>query len=287
MRRRTVIELLTGALAGALSQSPGRFVAPAGVPPGLAARPRIGRVGVQLYTVRELMRQDFDNTLREVARIGFREVEFAGYFGRTPPQVVMALDRAGLTAPGSHIGLDDLEGDWPRVVADARTMGIRFLIVAWTPRERRRTLDDWRRIGALFTRAGEVAEREGVTFAYHNHDFEFAPLEGQVPFDVLLESSDPRYVKIEMDLFWIRKGGRDPLDYFSRWPGRFPCVHVKDMAADGRMVDVGAGVIDWRSLLSRRDAGIQHYFVEHDEPGDPLASIRAGYEYLKRLELDG
>ena len=248
----------------------------------------LGSIGVQLYTVRELMRRDFEGTLNQVAQIGFREVEFAGYFGRTPQQVLAALNQAGLTAPGSHIDIGLLERDWPRTVADARVMGHRYLIVAWTPAERRRTLDDWRRIGALFTRAGEAAQREGVTFAYHNHDFEFAPLEGRVPFDVLLESSDPRYVKIEMDLFWIRKGGQDARAYFERWPGRFPCVHVKDMAADGRMVDVGAGAMDWRGLLShRRQAGIQHYFVEHDEPPDPLASIRAGYEYLHRLTLDG
>lgn len=285
MDRRTVVGAVGGALLGGLSR---QLAAPSGAPAANWGRSRIDRVGVQLYTVREAMRRDFEGTLEEVARIGFREVEFAGYFGRTPQQVLLALDRAGLTAPGSHIPLEALEVDWARTVSDARVMGHRYLIVAWTPRERRRTLDDWRRIGELFTRAGEAARREGVTFAYHNHDFEFVPLEGRLPFDVLLEASDPRHVKIEMDLFWIRKGGQDPLAWFERWPGRFPCVHVKDMAADGRMVDVGAGAIDWRGLLShRRQAGIEHYFVEHDEPADAMASIRAGYHYLHALNLDG
>ena len=284
MDRRAALQTLGGVLLAGCSRQRG------GPPGGSAANgtASLGNIGVQLYTVRELMRRDFEGTLSQVAQIGFREVEFAGYFGRTPQQVRLVLDRAGLTAPGSHIDINLLERDWQRTIADARVMGHRYLIVAWTPAERRRTLDDWRRIGELFTRAGEAAQREGVTFAYHNHDFEFAPLEGRLPFDVLLESSDPRYVKIEMDLFWIRKGGQDPLAYFERWPGRFPCVHVKDMAAGGQMVDVGAGVIDWRGLLSRRrQAGIEHYFVEHDEPAEPMASIRAGYEYLHRLNLDG
>ena len=284
MDRRAALRALGGVLLAGCSRQRG------GTAGGSAANggESLGNIGVQLYTVRESMRRDFEGTLAEVARIGFREVEFAGYFDRTPQQVRQILDREGLAAPGSHIDISLLEGDWQRTVAEARVMGHRYLMVAWTPLERRRTLDDWRRIGALFTRAGEAAQRDGVTFAYHNHDFEFAPLDGRVPFDVLLESSDPQYVKIEMDLFWIRKGGQDPLAYFARWPGRFPCVHVKDMTSDGRMVDVGAGAIDWRAILSqRRQAGIQHYFVEHDEPGDPMASIRAGYQYLHALRLDG
>jgi sugar phosphate isomerase/epimerase len=89
-----------------------------------------------------------------------------------------------------------------------------------------------------------------------------------------------------MDLYWIRKGGQDPLEYFRRWPGRFPMVHVKDMSTDGRMVDVGAGAIDWRAIFARRaQAGIRHYFVEHDEPADPIGSIRASYAYLSRLSV--
>lgn len=252
----------------------------------LDADARIPRIGVQLYTVRDAMQADFEGTLARVAAIGFREVEFAGYFGRTPGQVRDVLRRYHLSAPAAHIGIEPLRGDWAKALEDARVMGHRYLVVASTPDEDRRTLDDWRRVGDLFNRAGEQALRAGITLAYHNHDYEFVRLEGQLPFDVLLESTDPRYLKIEMDLFWIRKGGQEPVGYFRRWPGRFPMVHVKDMTIDGRMVDVGAGAVDWRGIFAyRRLAGIQHYFVEHDEPADPMASIAASYRYLSRLRF--
>jgi len=250
------------------------------------ASARIARIGVQLYTVRDLMQADFEGTLARVAAVGYREVEFAGYFGRTPGQVRDVLRRNRLLAPATHIGIEPLRGDWARALDDAHVMGHQYLVVASTPDEDRRTADDWRRVGELFNRAGEQASRAGITLAYHNHDYEFDRLGDLLPFDVLLEATDPRYVKIEMDLFWIRKGGQDPVGYFRRWPGRFPMVHVKDMTIDGRMVDVGAGAVDWRGIFAyRRLAGIQHYFVEHDEPGDAIASITASYRYLRALRI--
>jgi sugar phosphate isomerase/epimerase len=107
-----------------------------------------------------------------------------------------------------------------------------------------------------------------------------------VPYDILLESTDPSVVEFELDLYWITDGGGDPLAYFARWPGRFPLVHIKDKAADGRMVDVGAGRIDWKAILHRRkEAGIRHYFVEHDDPPDPFASVAASFDYLNRLDF--
>lgn len=246
----------------------------------------LGNLGVQLYTVRALMQSDFEGTLRQVAAIGYRNVEFAGYFNRTPREVRAILNRHHLAAPSSHIPIEKLENGWDRTLADAHVMGHQYLVVAWTPAERRRTIDDWRRIGDLFTQAGRAAKAAGIKFAYHNHDYEFAPMEGQVPFDILLQSSDPTYVKIEMDLYWIRKGGHDPLAYFHAWPGRFPMVHVKDMTADGRMADVGAGAIDWHAIFAQRvRAGIRYYFVEHDEPADPIASITNSYRYLSRLSV--
>jgi sugar phosphate isomerase/epimerase len=246
----------------------------------------LGPLGVQLYTVRAAMRADMEGTLRQVARIGYREVEFAGYFDRTPEQVRAILDRFHLTSPAAHIDIALLENGWDRTLAAAHTIGHRYLVVAWTPQERRRTLDDWRRIGDLFNRAGEQARASGLGFAYHNHSYEFEPLEGRLPYDVLLEASDPARVKLEMDLYWITAGGQDPLAYFAKYPGRFPLVHVKDMAPDKRMVDVGAGSIDWRRIFAqRRQAGIEHFFVEHDEPPQPFDSIRRSFRYLSRLSV--
>lgn len=249
---------------------------------------RISTIGVQLYTLRQQMAQDFEGTLARVAQIGYREVEFAGYFNRTPQQVRAALDRVGLVAPGTHVPYELLTQNWPAVLEASRIMGHRYVLIAWIPQEERRTLDGWKRIADTFNRAAREAGRRGMRFGYHNHAYEFAPLEGRIPFDVLLEESDPAHVLIEMDLYWITKGGADPLAYFARYPGRFPLVHVKDSAGppEHRMVDVGRGTIDWRHIFAwRRRAGIRHFFVEHDEPVDPFDSIRQSYEYLRRLEF--
>ncbi len=255
-----------------------------------APRPRarvLSPVGLQLYTLRAEMRRDLEGTLARVAEIGYQEVEFAGYFERTPRQIAEALRAAGLRAPSAHFGLEALEGEaGARNLALAREVGHRYVIVAWIAPAQRGTLDGWRRVADRFNAVGRAARGAGLQFAYHNHDFEFRPLEGRVPFDVLCEATDPELVRIELDLFWITHGGGDPLAFFRRWPGRVHLVHVKDRTADGRMVDVGAGVIDWRAILGRRrEAGIRHYFVEHDEPADPFASVTASYRYLSQLDV--
>jgi sugar phosphate isomerase/epimerase len=184
------------------------------------------------------------------------------------------------------VSLEELEAGWDAAAAAAKEVGHRWLVVAWIDAARRKTLDDYKRVGEVFTRIGTQSRAAGLRFAYHNHAFEFAPLGGRVPYDVLLESTDPAVVEFELDLYWITDGGGDPLAYFRRWPGRFPLVHIKDKAADGKMVDVGAGGIDWKAILHRRkEAGIRHAFVEHDDPPDPLASVAASYAYLKQLKF--
>ena len=249
---------------------------------------RLDRIGLQLYTVRREMQRDFDATLARVAEIGYKEVEFVGYFGRTPQQAKAVLDRVGLIAPAAHQPFEALEGEWARTLEAAHTIGHQYVLAAWIPEERRRTLDDWRRVADVFNRAGEAAKRAGLTFGFHNHSYEFVRVGDRLPYDVLIEACDPRYVVFEMDLFWIAKGGGDPLAYFARYPGRFPLVHVKDMDSTPQqgMVDVGQGIIGWRRIFAQRaQAGIRHAFVEHDQPRDPFASIRASYDYLSRLEF--
>lgn len=249
------------------------------------ARGLLDRVGLQLYTVRSLMARDVERTLDQVASIGYREVEFAGYFEQPPARLREILDAGGLAAPSAHVGLDALEGDgWSRALEAARILGHRYLVFPWIPPEARRSLDDYRRLAGRLEDAGGRAREAGLQLAYHNHDFEFERLDGAVPFDILA-GTDPDLVQFQLDLYWIRKAGGDALAYFRRHPGRFPSVHVKDMAADGAMVDVGAGVIDWPALFAHADtAVIRHYFVEHDQPADPLASIRNSFIHLRGLE---
>src|SRR6267378_4123091 len=247
---------------------------------------KVDRVGLQLYTVRHQMEKDFEGTVARVAATGYQEVEFAGYFGRTPRDVRALLDHHGLSAPSSHVSL--APADWRAALDAAPVVGHRYLVIAWIPPEQRRTLDDYKRAAERLNRAATEAKAAGLEFAYHNHDFEFQPLDGKLPYDVLLAETDPRLVQLEMDLYWITKGGQDPLAYFARYPGRFPMVHVKDSMGppENKMADVGAGTIDFKRIFAQRDqAGIRHFFVEHDQPADALASIRASCEYLKRLEF--
>jgi sugar phosphate isomerase/epimerase len=248
---------------------------------------RLGAIGIQLYTVRREWARDPEGTLARVAALGFREVEFAGYPPGTAKEIRQMLNRHGLRAPSSHVGLASLGADWERTLEQAALIGQSHIVVAFIGPNDRRTASDWKRIAASFNQAGATAQQHGIQFCYHNHDFEFPTLDGLVPYDLLLAETDPKRVRFEMDLYWTIKAGRDPLEYFGQWPGRFPLVHVKDMDATPRkfFTDVGAGIIDFRRIFGRaKQAGIQHYFYEQDEtPGDPFASARASHDYLRAL----
>lgn len=255
--------------------------------PSVTRAARIDRVGLQLYTVRHEMEKDVEATLARVAQAGYTEVEFAGYFGHAPKDVRAMLDRHGLVSPSAHAGA--LEGDaWRAGLDAAHVLGQRYVIVPWIPPEQRTSLDNFKRFAQRFNHAAEEARAAGLQFGYHNHDFEFVTTEGKLPYDVLLAETDPKLVQFEMDLYWITKGGQDPLTYFARYPGRFPLVHVKDSMGppEHKMADVGSGKIDWKRIFGQHEqAGIQHYFVEHDQPQDAFASIKASCDYLKRLEF--
>jgi sugar phosphate isomerase/epimerase len=240
-------------------------------------------LGVQLYTVRTLMQKDVEGTLKAVAGIGYREVELAGLHGKSARDFRALLDGAGLTAPASHISLAEVRANLQRVLDDAATLGNRWVVVPYLD-ESERTADGYRRLAATLNEAGARARRTGLRIAYHNHEFEFAPVGDTTGYDILLGETDPEAVEMELDLFWATKGGRDPIQLFERHPRRFPLVHVKDMTREGAMVAVGAGSIDFQRIFARASqAGIRHYFVEHDEPADPLESIRASHTHLSRM----
>ena len=248
---------------------------------------KLGAIGIELYTVRRELARDPEGTLARVAEIGYREVEFAGYPPGSPREIRRMLERHQLRAPASHVSLQALRTDWDRTLEQAATIGQRYVVVAFVGVNERKTLEDWRRLAGEFNRAGEAARKSGLRFCYHNHDVEFPLLDGEVPYDMLLAETDPSLVGFEIDLYWIVKGGKDPLDYFARWPGRFPLVHVKDMDATARkfFADLGTGTIDFRRIFHRaKQAGIKHYFYEQDEtPGSPFESARVSYQYLRSL----
>ena len=196
-----------------------------------AAAASIQQVGMQLYTVRTELEKDFAGTLTKVAAIGYREVEFAGYFNHTPQQVRDVLKDNGLTSPSAHVDYGSLGGDtWAAALDAAHTIGHAFLVNPWIDESIRSQPGGWKRIAETYNRAGEASRKAGIQFAYHNHNFEFAPVEGKLPYDALLEECDPALVKMELDLCWISAAGKDPLEYFKRYPGRFPLVHVKGLS---------------------------------------------------------
>jgi len=244
-------------------------------------------IGLQLYTVRDLMQKDVKYTLQQVAGVGYREVEFAGLFDKSAKTVAKWLGENKLTSPSSHVPLDRLKNSLQAVVDECQTLGNGIIVCPWIDESMRKSADDWHRIGADFNTVAERLQRTGLRFAYHNHDFEFKKLpSGEMGYDILLKECDPKLVKMEMDLYWITKGGQDPLAYFAKWPGRFPLVHVKDMSGSGEIVDVGKGTIDWNRIFAkRREAGVEHFFVENDNPKSPIEDIKVSYDYLSRLGL--
>jgi sugar phosphate isomerase/epimerase len=246
----------------------------------------IDRIGVQLYTVRTLMEKDFQGTLGAIADIGFHQVEFHDYFGRQPQQVRKILDRLGLEAPAAHFPWQAFKEDADGVIETAQAVGHRYVLLAWLPPEDRTSIAQYKDLAAICNEVGEACKSVGLQFAYHNHDFEFQAIDGQVPFDLLLSETDPDLVEFEIDLYWIIKAGHDPLDYFQAHPGRFTLCHVKDMAGGGGMADVGSGRIDFAAIFARgQQTGLRYFFVEHDEPPDPLASIASSFNYLKGLRF--
>src|SRR5262245_11815682 len=250
---------------------------------------RLEKIGLQLYTVRKDLEKDFDGTLAQVAAVGFQEVEVFRMYDRTPADVRAMLERHGLKAPSMHVDLPSVEKELAKTLETAKALGVRYVVCAWLEPEERKTLDQYKRHAETFNRAGGEAKKAGIQFGYHNHDFELASIEGAVPYDVLLKETDPALVQMEMDLYWITKGGADPLPYFERYPGRFPLVHVKDMDRTPQkgFTEVGKGVVDFPRVFAKAaQAGIRHYFVEQDETKGPaIDSARESFEYLKKLEF--
>jgi sugar phosphate isomerase/epimerase len=297
--RREFLERLALA-GGAVLVAGGRAAAP---PTARKARP----VGVQLYTLRGPMKEDFAGTLEQVAAMGYDEVEFAGYFDHAPKQVRALLDRFDLSAPSAHVDWRALRKNLDRHISRAKTIGHRFLTIPLLRDAFRGEVAParWSQYAAEFNRIGEALREAGLRLAYHNHHFEFVPVgDGRTGFDVLVDETDPALVSFELDLMWAVVAGQDPTQLIERHPGRFPMWHVKDVAGIaearaaaeagtglkglrpvfGRIRAVGDGDIDFAPILARADeAGLQHLFVENDAPKNPLANVRTSYAHLERL----
>jgi sugar phosphate isomerase/epimerase len=241
--------------------------------------------GAQLYTVRASLEKDFNGTLRRVADMGYGEVEFAGLFGHDPSEVRQTLKNLHLGVAGSQCDWKQLRDDPQELITETKKLGSPYLVFAWMPPEQRQKLTQWHWWIAHINKVAAMARKQGIRFAYHAHDFEYKPIDGVRPIDIIMQGLDKRYVDFEIDIYWTTLGGGDPIALFKKYPGRFPLAHVKDMSrTDTSMVDVGDGRIDFPGIFAHaKQAGLKHYLVEHDNSTDPFHTLERSLAYLKSI----
>lgn len=266
-------------------------------------------VGLQLFTFFNVIDDDVQGTLKKIAAVGYKEIESAfskkgGYYGMKPKEFASLLKDMGMSWKSHHVlgapfklppgakmpaGADgkpisippmrNLRDDMQELVDEAAEGGVEFLVCASTPIN---TLDDIKSSIEVLNKTDEACKKAGVKFAYHNHDAEFRAVEGQIPYEMFLSQTK---MLMELDLAWATKGDKDPVELFKQHPGRFPLWHVKDLDKEMKNVlPVGEGVIDYKRLFEAASAsGMKHFFVEHDMPKDPLASIKTSFDHINKI----
>ncbi|MGL1885767.1 MAG: sugar phosphate isomerase/epimerase [Reichenbachiella sp.] len=247
-------------------------------------------IGVQLYTVRDAMSADVVGTLSKIAKIGYTNLELASYdqgkfYGMEPVDFKAITDSLGLNIISSHMPHADLTGDFEQVLAASKALGLKYIVLPWISDEYR-TIAHYENFIKILNEIGPLSAKEGIKVTYHNHDFEFDTLDGKVPMQMILDGTSPEFVNIELDLYWVSKAGLDPIEFMAKYPGRFIEWHVKDMDAteSQNFTEVGNGVIDYASIFEvTSDAGMEYFFVEQDQSGDPMKSLEISYANVTKL----
>ena len=261
----------------------------------LSAAPLKLPIGLQLYSVRNLLPKNFQGTLDQLAAAGYKEVEAAGYYNKTAAEFGNALQKAGLKCISTHHALTELKSQFSQLIEYAQALGLQYIVCSWAGvhRDPSRTgelnLDDWRYVADQFNAIGEKVKAAKMTFGYHNHIVEFGKENGTVFYDELLKRTDPKLVCFEMDCGWVVAGGHNPVEYLSKFPERFPLMHVKDLVKlpDGkwRNVVMGKGSIDYKPIF-RAATGLKHYFIEQEEfEGDPMTELREDADFTRKLDF--
>lgn len=254
-------------------------------------------IGLEMYTVREEFPKDPEGTLKKIAAIGYREVEIPT---EIPAETLKGyLSAAGLTAPSTYPEVPKDVESWKKTLEHVKPYGVHYVVVGDNPKL---DADAWKKRADLFNKCGRLAQEAGMQFCYHAHYHEFAPVDGTSGYNIMLTQCDPRYLKMEMDIFWVTYAGQDPIAYFKKYPGRFPLLHIKDLKpgfpsstsefpydnGPNPFAPVGQGRIDWATIFAHvKQAGTRHIFVEQDRcDGSPFDAIKTSFDYLKALRLN-
>ena len=242
-------------------------------------------IALQMYTLRDDTEKDFAGTIRKVADIGYAAVELAGHGGLSIQELSSLLADNHLKVAGSHIGLDQLDADLSKVIEESLALGNRYVVVPYLADDRRKTADDYKRVAEDLNKYGQALQPAGLTLCYHNHDFEFKPLDnGQMGEDILLENTDPMFVKAEVDTYWVLKAGHDPVAFIQKHAGRVPLIHIKDMdPTDESFAPVGTGKLPLDALVAAAPGvGAEYLIVEQDVcKGPAIEAVTLSYNNLK------
>ncbi|MDO8683746.1 MAG: sugar phosphate isomerase/epimerase [Armatimonadota bacterium] len=245
-------------------------------------------VALQMYTLRNEANADYLGVLKSVAEMGYAGVELAG-MPIPAKDIRKALDGLSLVAPSMHVGYNDLVNDVQRLIVEGREIGVSYITCSGIFNDLRKSAEGYKTAAEALSLAGEQCVKQGLELCYHNHAFEFDKFDGKCGYDILFENSAPRYLKAQIDTYWVQFAGEDPAAYIRRYAGRCPLVHLKDMAKDEERAFevIGNGILDFNAIFKASEAaGVTWYIVEQDIcKGNPLECVRESLDNLKRMGI--
>ncbi|HTH55687.1 MAG TPA: sugar phosphate isomerase/epimerase [Cyclobacteriaceae bacterium] len=249
------------------------------------------KIGLQSWSVRDVIFKDVNGVLKQIASFGYNEMEAFSYgdgkvFGAPVADVSKMVSDLGMKMPSGHYGLGSF-ANWEKAVNDAKILGHENMIIAYLAEGERKSIDDYKKVCEQINKQAEVCKKYGITLGYHNHDFEFATVDNQIPYYMMLKELDPKLVSMELDLFWAIYANQDPLKLFHDYKGRFTQWHVKDMSKADRKknADVGTGSIDFKPIFAKaKESGMKHFYIEYDNfPGSSIESVKASAINIKSI----
>lgn len=247
----------------------------------------MGKVGLQLYSIRELTQKDFLGTIEDVSRIGYDGVEFAGFFNAKAKDVKSILDSSGIQACGSHTGIDLLIDKFDETIEYNLEINNKYVICPGLPEEMINSADAWKRTADLFNEIGFKCKNNGIQFGYHNHSVEFQKFDGEYGFDILAKNTQDDLVCLQIDTYWVERVGLKSVDFMNKYPNRLPVLHIKDMkdTEDKRCTEIGKGIMNFEEIIELgKQYGTIWYIVEQEDFDIPFyQSIEESLKYLKSV----